>query len=191
MSCSSDNSWFQHVTSCVQCVQLSELIWHFHWRSMNMYSCTLDMYFVPEPTIVCQCINIGSATPNKMNLLGVSYRGWGGGGLVEIPLPLSQPQYSSPRNLEIEYGYCISYLHVTEDKYVSSKCCLENLSQIASEAIWEDLNLKFSWEGMLPDPLSRHVHILQATISFTILFPPSPPSQNPVWNPAASICKWR
>ena len=29
---------------------------------------------------------------------------------------------------------CISYLHVTEHKYVSSKC-LEILSQIASEAI--------------------------------------------------------
>ena len=35
---------------------------------------------------------------------------------------------SSPpptRNLEIEYGCYISYLHVTEHKYVSSKCCLE------------------------------------------------------------------
>ena len=47
-----------------------------------------------------------------------------------------------PRNLEIEYGYyCgainISYLilHVTGHKYVSSKICLESLSQIASEAI--------------------------------------------------------
>ena len=36
-----------------------------------LYSCTLDMYFTPEPTIVCQCINIGSARPNKMNLLQV------------------------------------------------------------------------------------------------------------------------
>ena len=33
----------------------------------------------------------------------------------------------------------ISYLHVTERKYVSSKC-LEILSQIASEAIWEVLS---------------------------------------------------
>ena len=48
-----------------------------------------------------------------------------------------------PRNLEIAYGYyCgainISYLilHVTgRNKYVSSKCCLESLSQIVSEAI--------------------------------------------------------
>ena len=38
-----------------------------------VYSCTLDVYFAPEPTIVCECINIGSARPNKiltvMNLL--------------------------------------------------------------------------------------------------------------------------
>ena len=51
-------------------------------------------------------------------------------------------EFPPPRNLEIEYGYyCgainISYsiLHVTGHKYVSSKCCLESLSQIASEAI--------------------------------------------------------
>ena len=30
------------------------------------------------------------------------------------PLPLMQPQFSLPRNLEMEYGYYISYLHVTE-----------------------------------------------------------------------------
>ena len=47
-----------------------------------------------------------------------------------------------PRNLRIEHGYyCgainISYLivHVTVHKYVLSKCCLESLSQIVSEAI--------------------------------------------------------
>ena len=52
------------------------------------------------------------------------------------------PGIPPPRNLEIEYGYyCgainISYLilHVTGHKYVSSKICLESLSQIASEAI--------------------------------------------------------
>ena len=38
----------------------------------------------------------------------------------------------------------ILILHVTGHKYVSSKCFLESLSQIASEAIWEDLNSKFS-----------------------------------------------
>ena len=42
-------------------------------------------------------------------------------------IPPPQPQFSLPRNLEIEYGYYISY-------YVSSKCS-EILSQIASEAI--------------------------------------------------------
>ena len=38
-----------------------------------------------------------------------------------------QPQFSLPRNLEIDYGYYVSY-------YVSSKYS-EILSQIASEAI--------------------------------------------------------
>ena len=58
--------------------------------------------------------------------------GWEGGGWNSPP----------PRNLETEYGYyCgainISYLilHVTGHKYMSSKCCLESLSQIVSEAI--------------------------------------------------------
>ena len=45
-----------------------------------------------------------------------------------------QPQFP-PRNLEIEYGYYISYLRVNKRKYVSSKYCLEILSQIGSEAI--------------------------------------------------------
>ena len=60
-------------------------------------------------------------------------------GGAEIFFP--QPQFSPPENLEIEYGdfgaINISYLilHVTGHKYVSSKCYLESLSQIASEAI--------------------------------------------------------
>ena len=37
-----------------------------------------------------------------------------------IPPP-PQPQFSLPRNFKIEYGYYISYLHVTERKYASSK----------------------------------------------------------------------
>ena len=54
-------------------------------------------------------------------------------------------EFPPPRNLEIEYGYyCgvinISYLiymllDISTCLYVSSKCCLESLSQIASEAI--------------------------------------------------------
>ena len=46
---------------------------------------------------------------------GFHTEGGGGGG----------PEFPPPRNPEIEYGYYISYLHVTEHKYVSSKCCLE------------------------------------------------------------------
>ena len=53
----------------------------------------------------------------------VSYRGGG----LEFPPPPA-------RNLEIEYGFYISYLHVTEHKYVSSKCW-EILSQIVSECV--------------------------------------------------------
>ena len=52
--------------------------------------------------------------------------------------------------------------------------CLECLSQIASEAIWEDLNSKFSWEGgMPPDPPSKHPRFLHATI---ILLPSCSPA---------------
>ena len=71
--------------------------------------------------------------------------------------------FSLPRNLEIEYGYYISYLHVTERKYVSSKCS-EILSQIASEGIWEVYKFKIFRGGMSPDPPSRHAHVLHTTI---------------------------
>ena len=54
-----------------------------------------------------------------------------GGGEVGGGPGTPQSQFSLPRNLEIEYGYYISYLHVTEHKCV----CSEILSQIASEAI--------------------------------------------------------
>ena len=66
----------------------------------------------------------------------VSWGGGGGGAGISPPPPT--------RNLEIEYGYgyyCgainTSYLmlHVTGHKYVSSKCCLDSLSQIVSERI--------------------------------------------------------
>ena len=66
----------------------------------------------------------------------------GGGGGTGIP---------PPRNLGIEYGYYCGAINIscliTGHKYVSSKCCLESLSQIASEAIREDLNPKISWGG--------------------------------------------
>ena len=60
---------------------------------------------------------------------------------------------------------------------MSSKCCLESSSQIASEAIWES---KFSRGGGLPpDPPSRHAHLCVRERAFTryyhpatILFPP-------------------
>ena len=33
------------------------------------------MYFTPEPTIICQYINIASAGPNKMNQLASASEG--------------------------------------------------------------------------------------------------------------------
>ena len=66
----------------------------------------------------------------------VSYRVGGGAG---IP---SQPQFSLPRNLEIEYGY---YLHVTE------RMCHQNVRKFCPR--WGQkqseryINSRFSWGG--------------------------------------------
>ena len=59
---------------------------------------------------------------------------------------------------------------------VASMCCLESLSQIASEVIWVDLNSKFSWWGMPPDPPSSHAYARYYHPA-TILFPPIPNSK--------------
>ena len=88
-----------------------------------MYSCTLDMYFAPEPTFVCQCIIIVSARPNEMNLLGVSYRGWVGG---RNSSPLSH-DFPPPEILKLSIVIVLA-IYVTGHKYVI-------LSQIVSEAI--------------------------------------------------------
>ena len=123
---------------------------------------------------ISQKLNVGSRVP---------YRGGGTG------IPPTQPQFSPSRNLEIEY-YCLaintSYLilHVTERKYVSSKCCLESLSQITSEAIWEDLNSKFSWRGGAcpQNPLvGTHTHACVSVLSHTTItwLPLCPPSPTP------------
>ena len=99
-----------------------------------------------------------------------------GGGPLDFP----------PRNLEIEYGYyCgainISYLilHVTGHKYVSSKCCLESMSQITSEAIWEDLNSTFSYGGGEACPqtplVGTHAYArMSVLLHATIILLPSP-----------------
>ena len=77
-------------------------------------------------------------------------------------------------------------------------CCLESLSQIASEAIWdkltiaseaiwEDLNSKFSW-GACPQThlVGTHAYACVSVLSHaTIILLPScspSPTQNPVWN---------
>ena len=65
-------------------------------------------------------------------------------------------------------------------------CCLESLSLIAPEAIWEDLNSKFSWGGACPHtPLvATHAEacmnmLLHATvILLPSCFPPLPNSKS-------------
>ena len=64
---------------------------------------------------------------------------------------------------------------------MSSKCCLESLSQISSEANSEDLNPKFSLGGDVPQTLLVGKHAF--TRYYHSVFPP-PPTQNPVWNSA-------
>ena len=75
---------------------------------------------------------VQSRAHNKKKVTGFHTEGEGP---WNFPPPATIPPPPPPRNPEIVYGYYISYLHVTEHKYVSSKCCLEILSQIASEAI--------------------------------------------------------
>ena len=66
---------------------------------------------------------------------------------------------------------------------VASMCCLKSLSQIASEAIWEDLNSKISRGYMPPDHPSSHTRLDTVQSSSYPCFPLQ--TQNPVWNPAA------
>ena len=123
------------------------------------------------------------------------------GGAGIFPL---QSQFSLPRNLEIEYGYYISYVHVTEHKYVSSKCS-EILSQIASEAIWEVYKFKIflGGGGMPSDPSSRHACISHTTCTIILLPfcsppPPPPPSsllfsrvQSRAWEARLPQHRWK
>ena len=81
---------------------------------------TTNMYFVLALLPSRPTVHLGLVTVCQKS--GFLTEGVGGG---ESPL----------RNLEIKYDYYISYLHVTEHKYVSSKCCLEILSLFALEAI--------------------------------------------------------
>ena len=67
---------------------------------------------------------------------------------------------------------------------VITVCCLESLSQIASEAIWEDLNSKFSRGGgdMPTDPPSSHTRFACYYHPATILFPPQLKIQFPPYS---------
>ena len=55
---------------------------------------------------------------------------------------------------------------------MSSKCCLESFSQIASEAIREVLNSKFSWGAHPQTPLVGSHTFARYYHPATILFPP-------------------
>ena len=64
--------------------------------------------------------------------------------------------FPPPRNLEIEYGYYISYLHVTECKYVSSKYCVEKFVPDCVRSNLRGCKFKIflvgGGEDMPPDP---------------------------------------
>ena len=159
------------------------MLFHFSRSSIQIFS-TSHTHTCRWDRIGCLSLypsvsqSVKYSTPKPVQ--GYIQRGGGGGGAWNSPPP--------PRNLEIEYGYYISYLHVTEHKYVSSKCCLEILSQIASEAIWEDVNSKISCGGMPPDPPSKHAHVSFRMLLSSCYHPvPPPPTQNPVWNPAVLL----
>ena len=126
--------WLEKVrfTSCV-CVWASSLQWallflaicRFQMAStlLVLFAEWLPVSFLPSlpPSLLPPSDPLSSLTHRR-----VSYRrgrggGGGGGGWLEFLPP--------PRNLEIEYGYYVSCLHVTECKYVSSKCCLDILPQ--------------------------------------------------------------
>ena len=99
----------------------------------------------------------------------VSYRGGGGGG-PEISPP--QPQFSLPRNLEIEYGYYISYLHVSE------RMCHQNVwkfcPRLRQKQSERHINSKFSWGGAcLQNPLVG-IHAFRTLLSsyYHPVFPP-------------------
>ena len=87
------------------------------------------------------------------------------------------------------WNWVFSYLHVTERKYVPSKCS-EILHQKQSEMY---INSKLSGGGegggMPPDPPSRHACVSHTTIILLPSYPP--PTQNPVWNPDMYIYRSR
>ena len=119
---------------------------------------------------VCVCIS-----EQSVNHIRVSYKG--GGGALESPPPPSHNFSLPPRNLEIEYGFYISYLHVTEHKYVSSKC-LQILSQIVSEAIREDVNSKIFLWGRGGGGCPQIPIVGTNALLWSCHYPVSPPSQN-------------
>ena len=82
MKCSSDNSCFHHVTSCV-CVcavqwahlSLSLNVNKYAYSSGAMYF-RVYMYFAPDRTCTIAWQWLTSARPNKMNLLVSASEGW-------------------------------------------------------------------------------------------------------------------
>ena len=107
-----------------------------------------------------------------MTLNRVSY---GGAGISLPPLP------------QESWNWIWLLLRVAKHKYVSSKCCLEILSQIA---IWENVNSKSSWGTCPQTSLAPFLH---TTITLLLsCFPPLPNLQlkNPVWNVEGHSALW-
>ena len=102
---------------------------------------------------------------------GFHTEGWGAWNFPPSP----QPQFSLPRNLEIEYGYYISYLHVTECISMCHQSVWKFCPRLHQKQFERYINSKFSWGGgMPPYPPSRHACVLHTTI----LFPPPPNSKS-------------
>ena len=139
----------------------------------QLYLKKLNRRFCPsERTLSCQWV----LSPVSSGTYRVSYRGVGA-------LEFSPPEILKLSMVVIVvHSYLISHVTGRTREYVSSKCCLESLSQIVSEAIWEDLNSKFS-RGVCPQTSLVAAHTYACYYHpATVLFSP-PPTQNPVWNP--------
>ena len=91
--------------------------------------------------------------------------GGGGAGIISPP----------PRNLEIEYGYYISYLQVTEHiKYVSSKCCLEVCPRLRQKQS-DRMQIQNFPKGACPHPPLVGMHTFHTLLSSC--YHPVSPSQ--------------
>ena len=124
----------RYVSGCC----LTRFWWHVQSGCSYVQLCWCSKYFgkwqwVPKYSL-CRVKAVNGYTYPLLQLClsssgSVVQRGVGGWKFPPLSNHNSPPP---PRNLDIEYGYYCQVLTTI-------------LSQISSEAIWEDLNSKFSW----------------------------------------------